>query len=137
MMQASRATFRALLVVLASAGFASVSEAQERMRPGLWEVTNEMTPARPGMAGMPGMGGPQQRCISEAEAAQANGTAAQVRAALMAEAKDCTFDDVKAEGDRVSYRQTCGECKHPRCGRRRCKHPRCGRRQRAAPGLSS
>ena len=79
-----------------------------RMRPALWEVTNEMTPARPGMAGMPGMGGPQQRCISEAEAAQANGTAAQVRAALMAEAKDCTFDDVKAEGDRVSYRQTCG-----------------------------
>ncbi|MFG1201802.1 DUF3617 family protein [Xanthobacter aminoxidans] len=109
MMQAPRASFRALLVVLASAGLASAACAQERMRPGLWEMTTEMAPARAGMAGLPGMGSPQQRCISDAEAAQANGTAAQVRAALVAESKECTFDDVKVEADRVSYRQTCGD----------------------------
>lgn len=48
------------------------------------------------------------RCIDGKEAETANGSADDIRKALMAEATGCTLEDVTASGDRVTFRQTCG-----------------------------
>lgn len=91
---------RTLPIALAIAFGASpaAAEAQERMQPGAWQMETLM-------GGKPLPGG--TRCIGPAEAATANGSAAEIKAAIEAVATGCRVGEVTAEGDRVTFEQTC------------------------------
>ncbi|MFG1400916.1 DUF3617 domain-containing protein [Xanthobacter sediminis] len=77
--------------------------AQERMEPGLWETQT----ASDGGNG-PGQWIVATRCIDATMAGTARGSADDIRKAILAEGLDCKIQDVTAEAERVTFRQTCG-----------------------------
>lgn len=97
-----RAAIR-LAVAFCLAAAPGAVHAQQRMQPGLWEI--EMT-----MQGgaVDGQRFASKKCLSAGEVAATVGSAAEIRAAMEQTSDGCTIGDVTAQGDRVSFRQTCG-----------------------------
>jgi hypothetical protein len=94
-----------LLACMTLVGISAGSlRAQERMRPGMWEVA--MTSG--GVAGMK-----NTRCYTRAEADNANGSEKELREREAANAKlkksSCTVQNVTVKGDSVTLLQDCGK----------------------------
>ncbi len=87
--------FAAALVVLV----ATPSRAEDRLQPGLWEMTTTHRGSYTSAV----------RCVGATEALGANGSEAEIAAAITALIGDaCRVESVTAEGKRVRYALACG-----------------------------
>jgi hypothetical protein len=99
---APRVICLAIITTLSATSGTTPARAQERMQPGQWEFESQF---KSGASGA--MSSVDARCIDEDSARGARGSADDIREAIKAQAPGCKIEEVTAEAERVTFRQTC------------------------------